>query len=64
MEVGATLTLIVNIPGTVTAQGEPLWLNLADFKRAVQIRGRTQDYAGWILSAPLSDLNAEQKVVS
>ena len=44
-------------------RGEPLWLNIADFKQAVQIRGRMQDYAGWILNAPLGDLNAEQKVV-
>ena len=31
----------------VNANGEPLWLDLSDFKRAVVIRGRTQDYAGF-----------------
>ena len=57
------LNFTINIPGTVTEQGEPLWLNLADFKKDVHVHGCTQDYAGWILNAPLGDLDAEQKVI-
>ena len=63
VKAGGGLNFIINIQGTVTEQGEPLWLNLADFKKDVQVRGRTQDYAGWILNAPLGDLNAEQKAL-
>ena len=55
---GNRIRLLVDIPGSNLSA-----LDLKDYKKTVEVRGRTQDYAGWVLNAPLNELNPEQKVL-
>ena len=54
----------INVQGSKDpATGKDLWIDLAEFKKTKEVRGRAQDYVGWIMNATLSELDAKEKVV-
>ncbi len=55
---GSGIRLLVDIPGTNVGV-----MDMKDFKKTVEVRGRTLDYAGWVMNAPLTELNQEQKAL-
>jgi len=53
----------ISIAGFKDSQGkDDLWIDCAHFKTQKEVRGKKQDYAGWILNAPLALLTREEKV--
>ena len=43
--------------------GEELCIDVADFKVQKEVRGKLQDYCGWILNAPLPELDNSEKLM-
>jgi len=62
-DVGGAMTCFMHVPGTVDILqgGDPLWLNLADFQKLTDVRGRKQDFVGWIMNSPLTGLDPPQR---
>ena len=60
---GATL-MQINVQGSKDpATGKDLWIDLSEFKKTREVRGREQDYVGWIMNAALSELGVKEKAV-
>ena len=57
-------TMHVNVRGVKDPDtGKEIWINVSDFKKTKEVRGRQQDYVGWIMNATLSELDGGEKVM-
>ena len=57
-------TMHMNVRGAKDpSTGKDMWIDLALYKKAKEVRGRQQDYVGWIMNATLSELDAQEKMV-
>ena len=57
-------TMHVNVRGVKDPDtGKEIWINVSEFKKTKEVRGRQQDFVGWIMNATLSELNAGEKVM-
>ena len=53
----------VNVGGIVDPEtGKEIWIDVSEFNGTKEVRGRQQDYVGWIINATLSELGAREKV--
>ena len=59
-----TIVMRIHVMGSKDlATREELWIDLARFKTSKEVRGREQDYLGWITTATLSELTETEKNV-
>ena len=61
---GGYLQMKFNVPGIKDEDTDGnLWLDMSDYKATKEVRGRQQDYVGWIMNATLSELSQKEKLV-
>ena len=58
------VSMLINVPGTKDEiHNGDLWLDMAAYKATKEVRGRKQDYVGWIMKATLSELSQKEKIM-